>query len=51
MSFKYYLIPTFINGSASLQLHPTISLTLPEDLEWTAGSSPSFYGRKDELGG
>jgi hypothetical protein len=49
---KYYLIPTFLNGSVSLQPHHRISLTLPEDLERTlGGTSPHFYDRKDEIGG
>lgn len=51
VSFKYCLIPTFVNGSVSLQPHPAISLTLPEDLEWAVGTSPRFYGRKDKIGG
>ena len=46
-----YLIPPFLNDSVYLQPHPNISLTPPEDLEWTAGASLHLNGRKDEIGG
>ena len=47
-----YLTPTFLNGLASAQPSPTsrISLTPPQDLEWTAGTGPHFCGSQEEIG-
>ncbi|KAN0128015.1 hypothetical protein V8E53_014192 [Lactarius tabidus] len=38
------------SSTDSSPTHLRISITLPEDLEWTAGKSPHFCGPKDEIG-